>query len=460
MVNELALSEVKVDGDRFRRSFKEVEALAQSISKYGLMHPIVVDENGGLVAGERRYRAHKLLGLESIKVTVFDNLSLVDKKLLEIEENLRREDLTWQEDVMAMTRLHLLKVEELGKRQSRNKFNEGWGVQDTADLVGRSIGKVSQDLKLGKEMLKKMGWSIEGEIGQDQEGESKRGKVGETLFDKAKAQTGVIDFGEIKTKDAAIKVLGRNEDAATRKLSVLIDALAKPKGGKEEDGEPSESGDVRLVHGDCLEGLRGVESESVDCVITDPPWGVEFDQSGQLSSVRGGGTVVDEEKDVEFLRPVVKELWRVLKENSHMYFFFGAKHYERLVEILILSGFKVSQVPLVWWKRNAFNACAYQVFSADYEQFLFCRKGDRSLSKTRGSVFDFAPVAGSAKIHTAEKPVALIEELIELSTLEGEMVCEPFAGSGATLRAAKGLGRKGIGWEIDEANYLKAKERL
>src|SRR5512137_996858 len=97
----LNLSQVIVDANRFRREFKEVESLAESIKNVGLIQPIVLDENNNLIAGERRYRAHCLLGETQIKVVRMFDLTYKQKALVELEENIKRMPLTWQEECMA-----------------------------------------------------------------------------------------------------------------------------------------------------------------------------------------------------------------------------------------------------------------------------------------------------------------------------------------------------------------------
>ena len=88
-MSKVKVKDVKV-GRRCREDYGDIEGLALSIQRFGLLHPIVVDEDLHLLAGERRLRAHEFLGLKEIEVTYKKDLDDAQKKELELEENLKR----------------------------------------------------------------------------------------------------------------------------------------------------------------------------------------------------------------------------------------------------------------------------------------------------------------------------------------------------------------------------------
>lgn len=90
---KMAISDMKI-GDRRREELGDIEGLARSIERFGLLHPPVVDDHGHLVAGLRRVRAHELLGLTEIEVRRFADLTEAERREIELEENIRRKDLT------------------------------------------------------------------------------------------------------------------------------------------------------------------------------------------------------------------------------------------------------------------------------------------------------------------------------------------------------------------------------
>lgn len=454
-MEELLMSEVVVDAERFRREFKEVESLAESIKQVGLIQPIVLDENNHLIAGERRFRAHKLIGAEKIKVVRMLDLSSRQKAVIELEENIKRMPLTWQEECMATARLHQLYVEERGAPPKGKvgilQKTLGWRVQDTADLLGKSVGKVSQDIDVGERLLSEHAPSSI----DLPDAEEVRSPLTIAL-DKIKSESGK-KLSEFPTKDAAIKVLKGQQDIAQR--MVLMDAISVIAKVTGESPEVKEVYNHGLKLGDCLEGLKTLKDGEVDCVITDPPWGIEFDDH-DLRQGAHGDVDVDAYGDVEFLIPIVKECYRVMANDSHLYMFFAFKHYQRLWDMMTEIGFKVDRVPLVWWKRNAFNQHPFIRYTHDYEAALFAWKGARRLTNVQGSVFDVAPVSPALKIHPTEKSLDILKPLIINSTIEGELVVDPFGGSASTLRAAKALKRRYLGWELSEKHYLKAKDLL
>jgi ElaB/YqjD/DUF883 family membrane-anchored ribosome-binding protein len=108
-----------VVGERRREDFGDIEGLAKSIEQYGLLHPIVIDDDNNLVAGERRLRAHRHLGLLSIEVTNIGMLSEAARREIELEENLRRKDLAAYERDRDLTRLVETAAEVLKEQQSK-----------------------------------------------------------------------------------------------------------------------------------------------------------------------------------------------------------------------------------------------------------------------------------------------------------------------------------------------------
>ena len=128
--HKVPVTSIKVSPERQRKDVKDVDKLADSISRIGLLHPIVVTRDNELVAGERRFRAFQLLKEELIPVHYLDELNPTEARLIELEENVKRVDLTWKESCLAILDYHEL-CEEV---------NEEWSQQKTADTIGLSTG--------------------------------------------------------------------------------------------------------------------------------------------------------------------------------------------------------------------------------------------------------------------------------------------------------------------------------
>ena len=212
--------------------------------------------------------------------------------------------------------------------------------------------------------------------------------------------------------------------------------------------------DGNIVNGDCIAEMEKLADGSVDCVVTDPPYGIEY--------VSNRRTV-----ESEVIKPVANDgltdaltLWenackvlsRKMKENSHIYIFTSWKVYPQFAEI---TGkyFRIKNC-LIWRKNNHGTGDLEGNYSEQYEMIIFATKGNRKLNGGRDSnVLEFDKVASASLVHSCEKPVDLLEFLIEKSSDVGEMVIDPFAGSGSTLVAAKNKNRQYWGCELDTENY-------
>lgn len=129
---------------RQRRELKDIPSLADSIKRTGLIHPIVITRDFELKAGERRFEACKLLGWTNISAQWYDEVSPSHLLLLELEENIKRVDITWQENCQAIYRYHQLRL----------SMDPSWTATRTAEEIGESIAGVVQKLLVIREAEK------------------------------------------------------------------------------------------------------------------------------------------------------------------------------------------------------------------------------------------------------------------------------------------------------------------
>jgi len=412
---KVKVKEIKIRGERFREDYGEIEELAVSIQRYGLLHPIVVekDEEGNiwLVAGERRLKAHRLLGLEEIEVRFLGELNELERREIEIEENLRRKNFTWQEEVKAKAEVDRIKREMYGSAVKGH--GGGWSIRDTAESLGDSIGTISRDLRLAK---------------------------------------AIEEFPELAKE--------KNKESAWRKYQRLKEREIVEKLAEKVEVKV----DVKcLVCGDAVKEMKKLKSESVDLVLTDPPFAIALDKGFKTLDYWAGKVYDDEVQTVlNTIDLVVKECYRVLKPDRHMYIFFGIQHYEYVLKMLKDAGFNVLEVPLIWHKTGGAGAGGSEyAYASNWEPFFLCMKGRRPLNKLgQSNVFVEPRVAPQRKVHPTEKPTSLLRRLIEQSTQPGELVADPFAGSGSTLVAAFECNRRAWGCELDKEYYSQAVLRL
>lgn len=152
-VQEIDIDKI-VTEHRQRTNLGDLNSLQLSIERHGLIHPIIVEPKGDkfvLIAGERRLMATKNLGKVKIKAIHRKCLDELDRREVELEENLKRKNLGYLEEAIAIRDLDKLKREKYGTllpgRLGAGRVR-GWGQRDTAQTLGLSEAKVSQDIKL------------------------------------------------------------------------------------------------------------------------------------------------------------------------------------------------------------------------------------------------------------------------------------------------------------------------
>ena len=224
--------------------------------------------------------------------------------------------------------------------------------------------------------------------------------------------------------------------------------------------------DINLWQGDCLKLMEHIPDKSIDLVIIDPP----YKTTSRGSAGNSGGML---QKDINKKGQVfryndiaseeyAKHLWRVLKEGSHCYVMTNHKNLYDMITSFTVNGFHFIK-SLIWNKGNKIMG---QFYMSQYEYILFFRKG-RGIRINNCGTSDILCVknkktknADGQNIHDTEKPVALIEILINNSSNKGDIVLDCFMGSGSTGVACKNLNRKFIGIELDEEYFNISKERI
>ena len=212
-----------------------------------------------------------------------------------------------------------------------------------------------------------------------------------------------------------------------------------------------------LYNADCLEILPQLSQNSIDLILTDPPYGIGSDE-------RNGIDYKDEFYDIN---KVSKLFYGILKENARAYVFTAQKTFMEVAEGFEGNGFYLHQT-LIWYKKNLIGGARKRMydFTSSYEQILNLHKGKpNSLKKDHNTDILEYPQPQSnytkdRRCHIHQKPYKLIEYLTYLSTQENDIVIDPFAGSGTTAVAAERLNRRWIAIEIQPGYCEIAKERI
>lgn len=229
--------------------------------------------------------------------------------------------------------------------------------------------------------------------------------------------------------------------------------------------------DIIIYNNGCLEVLKEIPDESVDLIITDPPYNIG--DSNKLTKV--GNTITTNKEawgewdnyDItdydNLIFDVISESYRLLKNGGSLYMFTNRRDIGYFIRHAIQKGFMyanllaiVKQNPLPHFRKNnwrsAFELCMY-LTKGKPKTFNF-------LSQDECINTYYYMIGQKETSHPTEKPKEFIAKLVKVSSNKGDLVLDPFLGSGTTARACKDLSRKCIGIEISEEYIKMAIKRL
>ena len=210
----------------------------------------------------------------------------------------------------------------------------------------------------------------------------------------------------------------------------------------------------KIICGDCLEVMKDIPDKSVDLVLTDPPYGMNYQSSRRTD--KHEKILLD--NSIEWFKDFAKQVFRILKDDTHIYIFCNDYAISYFRTWLNESGFNNKRA-LVWIKNNHTSGDLYGDYANKTEFILYSQKGRRLLNGNRDTnVLNFARV--NTDKHPTAKPENLCSYLIEKSSQENNIVLDPFIGSGTTAVACKSLGRRYIGIEISQEYCEIARKRV
>ena len=420
---ELNPLEIKVHEElpRIRKEMGEVEKLLVSIKKYGQMQPVVINRNNELIAGGRRLAAC-LLGQLNVRVCYTDMMDPVTMKEMEIEENLQRKQLTPSEEVLAIEALHTLKQEKYGTAIQGK--TGGWTLENTAELVGKTKGSISQDLGLA-DMIKRF-----------------------------------PSLADAPTKSAIVKAAKGLQKVNSRMKATEIYEQIVLFGNKKLD----------VVQEDAVTNMAARPDNSIDLLITDPPYGIDIDQIAiSVGNITGGLNATgfkyndSGEHSLDMYRILAHESSRFCKSTAHAYVFVAPEKFQLYRDIFISEGWMVHIKPLIWFKMGIYHQsnAPHMWPASNYEMIMFMRKPEaRLVVEGKTDVISIPPVNSSQRKHQAEKPVELGRELMLRTSLPGDSLYDPFMGSGAFIAAGMDMKMVVHGCDILAESYSATMERL
>lgn len=204
----------------------------------------------------------------------------------------------------------------------------------------------------------------------------------------------------------------------------------------------------QVLHGDCIEVMRQMPANSVDFILTDPPYLVNFrDRQGR--SLRN-------DVDADWLKPAMAEAFRVLRNNRLMVCFYGWPRAEKFLEAWREAGFRPVG-HLVF--RKSYTTKATDFLKYQHEQAYLLAKGRPPMMGNPLPDVQRLLFTGN-KLHPTQKAAMSLVPMIQAYSLPGDVVLDAFCGSASTCAAALLTGRRYIGIELDEEYFSQANARM
>lgn len=391
------LHSIKIDrAGRQRQDLdpKHIDDLAASIRERGLIHPPVIKRDGTLIAGECRVTALRQLGWDQCPVQFVDDLSDYELRAIELEENLKRQDISWQDQVRAVEAYHQLRKEQ----------DPNWAIEDTGEAIGISKTNTHRLLQVADEI-----------------------KINPRAAEAPKLST-------------AVSITERNAARRTSREADKLDKLLNVP-----------TFETPIIVADFHDWAASYTGPRFNFLHCDLPYGINADKFDQGAAPKHGGYDDNPDAYFQLLRTLSRRLDNLLDPSAHVIFWFSMKFYNETLEWFRNdTDFDVSPFPLVWFKSDNVgilprpNHGPRQV----YETAFFGFRGNRPVVQAKANAYAAPSVRDD---HMSIKPEPMLRHFFEMVVDQNTSMLDPTAGSGSALRAADSLkARRVVGVERDK----------
>jgi len=456
----IPLSDIVVNrSERIRRDPKEVATnaatIADSIILVGPISPIMLNESNELIAGECRLEAYKLLGQTEVPFVRRINIDRAMELMIELDENTRRREMCWQDKALAINAVHDKETKMSADRKKQ------WSLRATGELVGQSHSYV-RDCTIVALALRRNDQEIWDAKSFDQAKQILLGRKEQEAI-KAKA-----------LQSANVLVIQQPAKATkpTGIISIQLGNTTSPSALSVTDTSPEKIRDMRTVqisdrlfNMDCVELMKTKMSpSSVDAIITDIPYGIDMDLMEDMHGIDQMRSTHDVAQNVELMKPFLEGAFRVLKDNTYLFFFFAQQHQEKLATWGREVGFSVLDWNLLWLKPHSCKNNAPHINpTKSYEPVMVMKKGSPRLAKPMTRCHMECDNTADKKLQSNPfaKPLDFINQMIlDPIHFPGMTILDPFAGGGSIVRACILRGCKIIACDIDKDRYPELENRV
>jgi DNA modification methylase len=338
-----------------------------------------------------------------------------DIKSIELIENLHRRALPPADDLRLKHKLHLLQLERHGQSLGGAPNSEGWNQEKTAAMLGIDRSTLAKDLVL------------------------------------AQALDSFPELSDCKNKAEMNRVLkGMVRDYTNEVKAAEVDA-------KMSDGPKIQLCNSYVV-GDFFEKEPALPANAFNFIEIDPPYGIDltsfFGDKRGLSHSADNYTEKAADEYPAFLSELFRRCYRVAAAGCWGICWFSPEPwFETVYQAIVSAGFFCRRNFGFWLKPYNTSFCQNPMLllSMGYDAFFYFRKGVSELQKPgRPSVYEFKQVPSGSKIHPAERPIEMYEELITTFVAPGARMLVPFVGSGNQLLAAANKRVAAVGYDLSE----------
>ena len=363
-----------------------VESLSESISRIGLLHPPVVTRERILVAGENRIEACRLLGWTSISVQYSDTLDSRELLAIELEENVKRSDLPWQDQCDALRRFHELQQE----------IHDDWTVDQTAAAVGLAPRTVYDQLNVAR-----------------------------ALVDGDASVVSAPKYSVAKNL-----VARKTERAAADELNSLIGDVST------ESPAPLTS---PILCADFNEWANSYSGRPFNLLHCDFPYGIDAQDFHQTANAALGDYDDSFAVYESLLDTLEANRDKLLGESAHVIFWFSMRHYTYTLQRLSAM-FRVDPFPLIWHKSDNKGTLPDPSRGPRrvYEVAFFASHGDRKIISPVSNTFSGPTIRTVG--HMSEKSTDMLAHFMRMCVDANTRLLDPTCGSGSAVRAADSLG--------------------
>lgn len=383
----LPIGEINVNrAERQRRDLPNISILADSLKRLGLIHPVVVDREHNLIAGERRIAAASSLGWTNITCQYFDELDPAIARAVELEENIKREALPWKDECKAVAEYHAIRSAE----------EPEWSVEETGKALGLGAESIKQKLAVAREIA--------------------AGNLMVTEAPKFSTARGIVQRAESRKDDEALAALG-------------------PRSALQSD-RPADS----ILNLDFNTWAPTYDGPRFNFIHCDFPYGIEANKFNQGSASLHGGYSDTEDDYWELLITLAANLDRLVAPSAHIMFWFSMHYYaETLAFFEKNTDFRIDPFPLIWTKSDNVGILPDPERGPRriYETCLFGSRGDRKIVRPTSNAIH-APSDRSE--HMSIKPEGMLAQFFRMFVDSNTIMLDPTCGSGGALRAGESLG--------------------